>query len=849
MRVFTKVWAFALAIVLSWILASNAIAQSVELSVQTREIYSDVPFLLQVNVSGFEDSPEPEIEEWTIVGAKLQYQGVSPSVTTRRTVINGQLTQSRDVTFVYSYRVEPTRPGRFQIPPIKVNQGTKSVTSRPSGFEAGEVNESRDMRVEMKVPDRAVWLGESFEVSIDLFLRASPRDLNFVIPLFEHPGFEVEAPELPGADVLAVLAGGKELQLPYLTSQVMEGGAKTTRFHFSALVTPTKAGQYELDAPRVVAKLKTGTGRDAFGFRQARYTRFKSTGKPFSFAVKALPASGRPASFSNAVGASFSIQVEASRSVVSVGEPIELTVSLGGEHGLEGLSLPALVGSGGLDPKLFDVAGNSGTGQMSDDGLRKVFNVSVVLTSDKAREIPAIEFAYFDPELATYRVARSQPIALNVSGSAVVGAQDVISTGSKSKKDGNSGGGAVFAGDLTPSQGDTTLRTMLSLGAITPVLVGLYTFPLLLLVIALWMRRTGDSRGRNSGVRSALAKVEEAGKRAKSEAADKSVGGLVNALREIGRLTGNRPGDWASELESLAFDPKRKNQPADPELVDKALGDARQWCKEFKRTPTGKAVGVAVLFIVALSGFPSLANAQEISAPTLDSLRASYIQALENQDRGSRTRQFSELSRQYSVLVGEHQDRPELLADWGNAALGAGELGTAVLAYRRALALDRGLVRADKNLTWIRSQMPSHLAPKSNSGAVDSLFFWHSDWSLAVRHLVAAIAFALFIVLLLPWGKFQFLRRRLAIAPGLLFVATLVSAFLEPNRSAAAVVVEDGQILRSADSSGAPATVKAPIPAGVEVSLKQKRGDWSQVSLADGTIGWLSADSVKQIEE
>ncbi|MBL4636997.1 MAG: BatD family protein [Kofleriaceae bacterium] len=842
---------FALTLGISVFAAPLANAQSVELSVKTREIFSDVPFLLQISATGFEESPEPEIEPWSIEGAKLQFQGVSPSVVSRRTIINGRMSQSREITFVFNYRVEPSRPGRFQIPVLTVKQGTTIAKSRPSGFEAGSVSESQDMRITMKVPDRAVWLGESFIVNIDLFLRTTPRDLNFTIPLFEHPGFEVEAPEVPGADVLAISVAGKELQLPYQTSEARQGGVKGTRFQFTALVTPTKAGRFDLDAARVVAKLKTGTGRDAFGFRQARYTRFKSTGKPFQFEVKALPASGRPASFSNAVGSSFSIQVEASRSVVSVGEPIELSVSLGGQRGLEGLSLPTLVGSGGMDPKLFDLVGNSGTGQMSDDGLRKVFKVSVVLKSAKAREIPAIEFAYFDPELATYRVARSQPIALNVNGATLVGADDVVSSVRKSKK-GSKAGGAIFAGDLSPSQGDSSLRTMLSLGAITPVLFGLYLFPLLLLGIALWFRRTGDSRGRNSDVKQALAEVEGAAKTARTEAAAQSVAGLVKSVRELGRITGNRPGTWLSELESLAFDPSCSSRPADGKLVDQALDEARQWCKKPQSKGASKAIPVAVLLALALSGGPRIGHAEAThtgASIDLESLRADYIKALESEQRGDRTHRFSELVGRYAQAVKAYPGRPELLADWGNAALGAGDLGTAALAYKRALALDRSLARASNNLEWIRSQMPSSLVPSSDAGAVDSLFFWHRDWSLAMRHLVAALAFMAFVFLLLPWGKYQFARRRIAIAPALLFVATLVSALLEPDHSDAAVVVQDGEILRSADSTGAPAKLKAPLPAGLEVSVTQRGTTWSQVTLADGTTGWLSANSIVRVAE
>ena len=133
---------------------------------------------------------------------------------------------------------------------------------------------------------------------------------------------------------------------------------------------------------------------------------------------------------------------------------------------------------------------------------------------------------------------------------------------------------------------------------------------------------------------------------------------------------------------------------------------------------------------------------------------------------------------------------------------------------------------------------------------MDSLFFWHSDWSLAKRHLVAAIAFALFILMVTPWGlRYQGVLRRVAIVPLLLFVATLTSALLESSDTQAAVIVRDGETLFSADSSGAPAVMSA-MPAGLEVRLQERRGSWTKVRLADGTTsGWLSSNAVAAVAD
>ena len=635
--------------------------------------------------------------------------------------------------------------------------------------------------------------------------------------------------------------------MPYESSEIVEGGVKYTRFQFKAVGTPTQAGRFELDAPRVVAKLQTGQGRDAFGFRSPSYTLFKATGKKVAFEVKPLPRADRPPSFSNAVGTGFSIAVTTSRSVVSVGEPIELTVVLRGERGLEGLSLPSMIGEGRLDATLFDRIGDETTGVLAEDGLSKTFKVTVVLKSAEAREIPPIEFSYFDPEDASFKTTLSQPIAINVEGADIVGAQDVVgATRKPTSGSASSSRSAAFAGDLTPSSGDQTLRSTLSLASITPILGALYVLPLLLLGFFVWLRRTGASRGRSSELRATLKSIEEAAKEARSTKAETSASALMSSVKELGRMTGNTPGPWISELESLAFDPKRRSQAVPSDPVDRALAEATSWAS--KGASSNKSTAAALVFFVLLTSASQANASDEVIVKDRAQARASYERALEVTDRGERTSRFATTEALYRSLVQEHPDRPELLADWGNAALGAGDLGTAALAYKRALHLDRGMLRAQKNLNWIREQMPSQFAADSDPGAVDSLFFWHREWSLATRHLVAAIAFAIFVVLLVPWNeRLSRVGRRISVLPFLLFLATLGSALMEPDTSASAVVVSEGQTLRTADSIGAPPAIGAPVPAGLEVSIVERRGAWTQISLPGGTTGWLASSSVESV--
>ena len=182
-------------------------------------------------------------------------------------------------------------------------------------------------------------------------------------------------------------------------------------------------------------------------------------------------------------------------------------------------------------------------------------------------------------------------------------------------------------------------------------------------------------------------------------------------------------------------------------------------------------------------------------------------------------------------------DRPELLTDWGNAALGAGDVATATLAYRRALLLDGGNPRARHNLSWLRSRQADAFRP-SSGGATDTLLFFHT-WPRARKLIVGAAAFAIAILLLVPWSG----RRRrgltgLSVLPFAVWLAMVSSVVLEDRHEDDGVVMDD-VVMRAADSAGAPAALSQPLPRGTEVTVLERRDAWTRIRVANGTSGWV----------
>ena len=876
----------------------------VTISVEAKELYAGLPFNLVVSAEGFDEQPDPEVADFEIPGCTVTFVGLQPSVATSITNINGQVTQTRRVTFQYRYRVDAPAAGRYTVPAIEVTQGPLSASTRPATMQVGQLPTTRDMRIEMVLPERPVSVGETFDVFIDWYLRNDPGDQSFVVPLFDAAEWvEVRAPADAAAspprptgfgrrkNALAFQVGDRALELPYTSESAVLDGIEFTRFRFTATITPLKAGVLEIPPTLAVASFRVGTTRDRFGWRAPRMKAFKVEDVARRLEIRPLPMTGRPASFAGAVGTGFSIQVQASKTVVQLGEPIELDILIRGDARMEGLSLPALDNPDGLPASLFSIADTPTVGELvrdNDSGevKGKRFRVTVRITSPEVTEIPKLGFAYFNPRTQTYETAYSQPIALSVAGSAVVSAGDVVS-GSRESGDRrdvdptrtpaeNTAGGSSVVADLSLSPASQTLTPAWSVTRLRGLLLALYAVPLLLLGVQLWRRKTRGARDRSSEARKARRAVERALDDARTRPAREAGPALLAALRGLASAAGReslRGHDAITRIETVSYDPRAADKPLDGEIVAMAEKLAKSLHEESKSAPRAGALAILLLALSGLALFPGEVVAEQSpdpavspssgpspssqSAPvsaapgepvTLEAARAVYQRALEGADRASRDAGFAQAERMFRELVAAHPDRPELLTDWGNAALGARDHGTATLAYRRALALDPGSSRAKGNLSWVRSQLPDGISSPGDSEG-SWFFFWNEQLAVPLRHFIGALAFALAVLLLVPWSRRpSWLSPWLAVLPALLWLVMMLSIAFDNPPTRDAVVIADGSILLSADSAGAPPAFATPLPAGAEVTIVETREQWVRVALADGRReGWLQAPSLAQV--
>ncbi len=802
-----------------------------------------VPFQLELIIEGFDETPAPDVPKLDIADATVTPLGATPNVSRSIQIVNGRRSDTTRVSWSLRWRVEVRKAGQLRVPQTTVVQGTKKATAAAGEVPVETVPTTDAMKITLDLPNRAVFVGETVPVTLIWLFQGQPQDQTFTVPLLSSDAFTVSAPPVTNQRrALTLSAGAKDLQLPYTIDQTTVNGTEFNRLTINLFVAPRSipaGGKVEIAPATVVAALPVGRA-DFFG--NAPTQMFRASDLPHTLVVKPLPETDRPPTFAGAVGDQFSIAVKTSRSVVSLGEPVELDVTIKSNQPLDTLSLGKLDGDGRLPKDKFTVPADPPTGELSDEGKSKTFKITAQVTGP-ATEVPALAFSYFDPTKEQYRTIRSEPIALSVKGGTMVNAGDVVSAAPTTKTPSATvtDDSALVNAELALSSGSAVQDKPLG-GTVLWILVGLlYAIPLALLAARSWQIRTRGSREEAAEVRGARKKVEALLDQSASAAARDIAGPLGAALRELARVLGRDVDDHGliAKLETEAFAPSGAGMPLSADLRSDAAGLLRRWLGEARTPPSRRSTAAAALILLALGA----TNAQA----AVDEGRAAYQEAMElTTNATARKAAFARAEIALGEAARATPDRPELLTDWGNAALGAGDVATAVLAYRRALSLDATNPRARHNLSWLRSRSADAFRPATTGGAADTLLFFHA-WPRARKLIVGAAAFALAILLLVPWSG---VRRRgatgIAVIPFAVWVAMIASVVLEDRHEDDAVVMDD-VVMRAADSAGAPAALLQPLPRGTEVTVLERRDTWTHIRVANGTPGWVPTGAVERI--
>jgi hypothetical protein len=249
--------------------------------------------------------------------------------------------------------------------------------------------------------------------AVPLFLRemdvpvqvGAPREVKGLVPLADPPDDRPRRTFALGEEVVAAAVAGEELR----------DGRAFTVLELERRYQCGRAGTIDIPAPtlryRHAARFEEDfvTGRVAVD-PQDTVVR----GAPLALRALPLPEEGRPPGFTGAVGR-FAVRAEADRTSVDAGAILRLTLRIEGEGNLEALP----------PPRLDALQGFHVYGALEERGARgRTVAYDVAPLSAAVTEVPSIPFAFFDPgPPAGYRIARTDPIPLDVRGPAAPAAR------------------------------------------------------------------------------------------------------------------------------------------------------------------------------------------------------------------------------------------------------------------------------------------------------------------------------------------------------------------------------------------------------------------------------------------
>jgi hypothetical protein len=292
-------------------------------------------------------------------------------------------------------------PGRFNIPPISIRvQGrryqTRSLTLLvTAGATAGNApgrGPGNEVILRASVVPETVFVGQQttyqaealFSADVEFRLRRSPE--------YEPPnpsGFWIH--DLPDP--------------PSTTTQVVGDQVYAVQT-FRRAFFPLAPGRYTIPPARLAYEVYGGY----FSAAQSRELRSDS----LQLVVLPLPEAGKPSSFGGAVGR-FAVRARVEPEEVQAGETALLTLEVEGRGNVKALPPPPL-------PEFPDVEvyppGEEAVVEVADGQVRGVKRFTWILVPRRPGriELPAIEYAYFDPDRREYELARTRPLTILAHG-------------------------------------------------------------------------------------------------------------------------------------------------------------------------------------------------------------------------------------------------------------------------------------------------------------------------------------------------------------------------------------------------------------------------------------------------
>lgn len=194
----------------------------------------------------------------------------------------------------------------------------------------------------------------------------------------------------------------------------------------------------------------------------------------------------------------------------------------------------------------------------------------------------------------------------------------------------------------------------------------------------------------------------------------------------------------------------------------------------------------------------------------------------------------------------------KLYYNLANAYFLKGDIGKAILNYRRAEKLDNSDANIQKNLTFARSRRIDKVVTKTEKRVLQTLFFWHYDFSIKAKFLFTCIFFGVVCICVaaIIWFGRSAPWMVPAVICAILTTCFLISLVLEYGTKAGricGVITIKEVVARQGDGQNYAPSFKEPLHEGTEFDLLENRPGWLHIELTDNSDAWIpriSADLI-----
>jgi hypothetical protein len=423
--------AIKLAILLAMVLSGSGVASAqIRVFAQvgtSKPIYVGEQFSYYVVIDNHDRAGEVDI----LPLAKFDPQRVGQRDQSEITMQGGR-TVTVYKRYVILYKLTAGQAGVMRLPSVDVTIDGKKYKTNPVNVTVAKPGSTELMDAEIQLSTRKCYVGQPVLMTVKWYIQANQAGavgaFNFNVPVLDSGLCYVEDTDeaLKNRRQNARSVNGQPVTL--FQRQTKRKGVDSVEVFFTKVLIPKQFGTIEIKPASLSVDVAVGQSRrtrnsflDSVFSSPRDYKRFMVSSKPTTLEVLAVPEKGKPKDFYGLVG-NYTITSSATPTQVNVGDPITLTVKVGGSKYLKPVETPDLMSIAAMAEN-FKISSEQNRPVIENGS--KVFTYTIRAKHDKVAAIPAIGLSYFDAKSGKYATVKSKPVKLNVAATKVITQADI----------------------------------------------------------------------------------------------------------------------------------------------------------------------------------------------------------------------------------------------------------------------------------------------------------------------------------------------------------------------------------------------------------------------------------------